>query len=151
MYSFSIMFSRMFSTKGLPKGCLSPAISQTHDQNNLRLHFSKVNSVPILFSTPSLTIQWRPQQAVEFVNRGVRTQRIKKCWNRHNYCDLFILPVLLLVQLIWFSLDNCCKQQSHKWSQKKIDIFIFLQLWFLHANNSTWPHILIFNGSQTLS
>lgn len=59
----------------------------------------------ILFSTPSLTIQWRPQQAVEVVNRGGTTQQIKKCWNRHN-CDLFILPVLLLAQLIWFSLDN---------------------------------------------
>ena len=33
LYCFSIMFSRMFSTKGLPKGCLSLAISQTHDQN----------------------------------------------------------------------------------------------------------------------
>ena len=29
----------------------------------------------------------------------------KKCWNRHN-CDLFILPVLLLAQFIWFSLDK---------------------------------------------
>lgn len=36
LYCFSIMFSGMFSTKGLPKGCVSPAISQTHDQNNLR-------------------------------------------------------------------------------------------------------------------
>ena len=36
LYCFSIMFSRMLSTKGLPKGCLSLSISQTHDQNNLR-------------------------------------------------------------------------------------------------------------------
>ena len=36
LYCFSIMFSRTFSTKGLPKGWFSPATSQTHDQNNLR-------------------------------------------------------------------------------------------------------------------
>ena len=36
LYCFSIMFSRMLSTKGLPKGWFSPVPSQTHDQNNLQ-------------------------------------------------------------------------------------------------------------------
>ena len=85
-------------------------------------------------------------QIVGVASRSRRTKPITKRENVH--CDWFILPLLLPVPTIWFSLYR--KRQSHRRSRKKMEMFWFFRLRFRRAYDSAYDSDFWFTMSQAL-
>ena len=89
-------------------------------------------------------LQLSENWVVRVTSRSGRTKPITK---RGNYIGI-ILPLLLLTLTIQFSLD--LKQQSHKWSQKKMETFRFFRLRCTH-DSALMLTTLIFDIHKVIS